>query len=43
MKEMPSPSVAEENQRRKAEFIPPFWPVVLGLALIVVIAVYVAH
>jgi len=43
MKEMPSPSVAEANQRRKARFIPPLWPLVIGLAVIVGLTILLAH
>jgi hypothetical protein len=41
MKDMPSPSVAERNQRRKLQFIPPIWPLVLGLVVIVAIVMLV--
>jgi hypothetical protein len=37
---MPSPSRAERNQRRKLAFIP-VWPVVAGIALVVVLIVLV--
>jgi hypothetical protein len=37
---MPSPARAEENQRRKLEFIP-VWPVVAGIALVVALVIFV--
>jgi hypothetical protein len=33
---MPSPARAERNQRRKLAFIP-MWPVVAGIALVVIL------
>lgn len=39
MKDLPSPTVAERNQRRKLEYLPPVWPFA---AVIVLVAVVVA-
>ena len=36
MDHLPSPARAERNQRRKLAFIP-VWPVVAGIALVVVV------
>ncbi len=36
---LPSPSRAERNQRRKLEFIP-VWPVIAGIALVVALVVF---
>ena len=39
MDRMPSPARAERNQRRKLAFIP-VWPVVAGVALVVLLVLF---
>jgi hypothetical protein len=41
MKDMPSPSVAERNQRRKLEYLPPVWPFIAVIALVAIIVALV--
>ncbi|HEX3825458.1 MAG TPA: hypothetical protein VHV79_13450 [Mycobacteriales bacterium] len=43
MKDMPSPSVAERNQRRKLEYLPPVWPFIVVVALVAIIVALVRH
>jgi hypothetical protein len=35
MKHMPSPATAERNQRRKLQYLPPVWPLLVIAAIIV--------
>jgi hypothetical protein len=37
MDHLPSPTVAERNQRRKLQYLPPVWPLVLALVLLALI------
>ena len=39
---MPSPARAERNQQRKLAFIP-VWPVVAGIALVVLLVLLTQH
>jgi hypothetical protein len=43
VKNLESPKVAQDKQRRKLEFVPPIWPLVAVIAVIIVIAVVVTH
>jgi hypothetical protein len=43
MKNMPSPDVAERNQRRKLQYLPPVWPFVAVIVLIAAIVAIVKH
>lgn len=42
MDHLPSPSVAERNQRRKLAYLPPVWPLV-AIAAVVVAIVFAVH
>jgi hypothetical protein len=39
MDHLPSPTVAERNQRRKLSYLPPVWPLLVIAAIVVVIVV----
>jgi hypothetical protein len=39
MKNLPSPSTAERNQRRKLAYLPPLWPLAIVLAAIALFVV----
>jgi hypothetical protein len=43
MKDLPSPRRAERMQAAKREFLPPIWPLLVALLVIVLIATWVAH
>ena len=43
MDHLPSPSTAERNQRRKLQYLPPVWPLLLIVAVIIAIAVVVSR
>jgi hypothetical protein len=43
MDHLPSPTTAERNQKRKLQYLPPVWPLLLIVALIVGIAVAVSR
>jgi hypothetical protein len=43
VKNLPSPARAERNQRRKAAFLPPMWPLVAIIVAVVVVAVLLTH
>jgi hypothetical protein len=43
MERMPSPAKAERNQRRKLQFVPPLWPLLVGIAVIVGITILVSR
>jgi hypothetical protein len=40
---MESPAKAERKQARERQFLPPFWPIVVAVAVIVGITLLVAH
>jgi hypothetical protein len=40
---MESPAKAERKQARERQFIPPFWPIVVVVAVIVGITLLLAH
>jgi hypothetical protein len=40
---MESPVKAERKQARERQFLPPFWPIVVAVAVIVGITVLLAH
>jgi hypothetical protein len=42
VKDLPSPSKAERNQRRKLAYIP-VWPILAALVIIVALAAAAAH
>jgi hypothetical protein len=37
MKRLPSPTVAERNQRRKLQFVPSLWWLIAAIAVIIAI------
>jgi hypothetical protein len=37
MKHLPSPTVAERNQRRKLQYVPSLWWLIAAIAVIVVV------
>jgi hypothetical protein len=41
MKHLESPAVAEDKQRRKRQYLPPVWPLILVLAIVIGIAVWI--
>jgi hypothetical protein len=41
MDHLPSPTVAERNQRRKLSYLPPVWPLVAIIAIVVAIVLIV--
>jgi hypothetical protein len=43
MKHMPSPTVAERNQRRKLQYLPPVWPLIAIVVVVVGIVALVKH
>ena len=43
VKNLESPKVAEAKQRRKLQYLPPVWPVVVALVVIIAIAIAVKH
>jgi hypothetical protein len=43
MKNLPSPARAERNQRRKLQYLPPVWPLLAVIVLIIVITVVASH
>jgi hypothetical protein len=43
MDQLPSPGTAERNQRRKLHYLPPMWPLLLIVAVIIGIAVLVSR
>jgi hypothetical protein len=43
MKNMPSPARAERNQRRKLQYLPPVWPLLVVIAIVVIVAIAVSH
>jgi hypothetical protein len=42
-KNLESPAVAEDKQRRKRQYIPPLWPVVLAVAIIIAVTIALKH
>jgi hypothetical protein len=40
VKSLESPAVAQDKQRRKAQFLPPIWPLLLIVVAVVVLAVW---
>jgi hypothetical protein len=43
MKNMPSPAKAERNQRRKLQYFPPVWPLLVAIAVVIVVVLLVSH
>jgi hypothetical protein len=43
MKDLPSPSVAEANQRRKLYYLPPVWPLAVVIVVVAVVVALVKH
>ena len=43
MKNLPSPARAERNQERKRQYLPPLWPLVAIIVVIVGIALLSKH
>jgi hypothetical protein len=41
MDDLESPAVAEDKQRRKLQYFPPFWPLVLALAIVIGVAIWI--
>lgn len=39
MDHLPSPTVAERNQRRKLAYLPPVWPLLLIVAIVVAVVI----
>jgi hypothetical protein len=43
VKNLENPSVAEDRQRRKLQFVPPMWPLLLIVVVVVVVAIVIEH
>jgi multisubunit Na+/H+ antiporter MnhC subunit len=42
-KHLESPAVAEDKQRRKLQYVPPLWPIVVVVAIIIGVAIALNH
>lgn len=43
VKQLPSPARAQRNQRRKLQYLPRLWPLVLAVAVIIGVTVLVSR